>query len=73
MMREERLKILGAETVAAIHRRVAAAPPPPPELIAELRPILAPAMEVVLAREAEAARRGRDGRGFTPPDTVFGG
>lgn len=56
MTQEERLKILGAEAVAAIHRRVAAAPPPSPEVTAELRPILAPAMARVRARRAESAR-----------------
>lgn len=42
MTREERLKILGPDTVAEIHRLVEAAPPPTPEGIEELRRILAP-------------------------------
>jgi len=39
MTREERLAILGPETVAAIHERVALAPDPSPELVEELRRI----------------------------------
>lgn len=41
----DHLRILGAETLAEIHLRVAAAPPPDAEVIAELRPILAPAYQ----------------------------
>ena len=41
MTRAERLAILGADTVAAIHARVALAPEPPDELIEELRRIMA--------------------------------
>ncbi|GAA0704472.1 hypothetical protein GCM10010193_69320 [Kitasatospora atroaurantiaca] len=54
MTREERLRILGAATVAEIHRQVAAVPPPPPELIDVLRPVLAPAMERAMATSREA-------------------
>lgn len=49
MTRAERLAILGPATIAAIHRRVAQAPPPPPEVLAELRPMLAPALAEVRA------------------------
>lgn len=38
--REERLAILGAETVAAIHARVAQAPEPSDELVEALRRIM---------------------------------
>ncbi len=51
MTREERLAILGPEDVANARRRAAAAPPPTPDLCATLRPILAPAMDRVLAAE----------------------
>ncbi len=54
MNREERFRILGAETIAEIHRLVAAAPPPSPELLAELRPILAPALARVRVERATA-------------------
>jgi hypothetical protein len=47
MTPEGHLKILDAETIAKIRCRVAAAPAPSPEVIAELRPIPAPAMAVV--------------------------
>ncbi|GAA2112627.1 hypothetical protein GCM10009759_55570 [Kitasatospora saccharophila] len=57
MTREERLAILGPDDVAAARRRAAAAPPPTPELCATLRPILAPAMNRVLAAEAAAAQQ----------------
>lgn len=40
MTREERLAILGAETVAAIHARVAEAPEPSDELTNRLRRIM---------------------------------
>ncbi|MFD7876265.1 hypothetical protein ACFV5G_19530 [Streptomyces sp. NPDC059766] len=40
MTREERLAILGPETVAAIHERVAQAPDSSPELVEELRRIM---------------------------------
>ncbi|MFG2637840.1 hypothetical protein ACGFX8_29075 [Streptomyces sp. NPDC048362] len=39
MTREELLAILGAETVAAIHTRVAEAPEPSEELVNKLRRI----------------------------------
>ncbi|WP_435279102.1 hypothetical protein [Streptomyces sp. 1222.5] len=41
MTRAERLAILGADTVAAIHARVALAPEPTDELVEELRRIMA--------------------------------
>lgn len=40
MTREERLAILGPETVAAIHARVQLAPEPTDELVEELRRIM---------------------------------
>ena len=40
MTRAERLAILGADTVAAIHARVAQAPEPSDELVEKLRPIM---------------------------------
>ncbi|MEU5595724.1 hypothetical protein [Streptomyces sp. NPDC020298] len=40
MTREERLAILGPETVAAIRARVALAPEPTDELVEELRRIM---------------------------------
>jgi hypothetical protein len=48
----DHLRLLGPEVLAEISRRVAVAPPPSPELINELRPILAPAMQRVMARRA---------------------
>ena len=56
MTSEERLRILGADCVAEIHRIVAAAPPPPPEVIEELRQIFAPSVRRIAAREAAAAQ-----------------
>ncbi|MEN2423061.1 hypothetical protein AABB02_33735 [Streptomyces rimosus] len=41
----ERRRLLGTEVIARIHREVDAAPPPPPDVIAELRRILAPALD----------------------------
>ncbi|NUP73204.1 MAG: hypothetical protein HOQ07_00910 [Sinomonas sp.] len=41
MTRAERLAILGADTVTAIHDRVALAPEPTDELVEELRRIMA--------------------------------
>jgi hypothetical protein len=47
MTREERLAILGPDTVASIHARVKEAPEPSDELVAELRRIMTrPAGEV---------------------------
>jgi hypothetical protein len=40
MTREERLALLGPETVARIHQRVDEAPDPSPELVAKLRRIM---------------------------------
>ncbi|MEV8324614.1 hypothetical protein [Kitasatospora sp. NPDC056731] len=57
MTRAERLAILGAATVAEIHHRVEAAPPPTPELIAELRPVLAPALQRVRARRTASEQQ----------------
>lgn len=39
MTREERRALLGDDTIAAIHERVALAPDPSPELVEELRRI----------------------------------
>lgn len=53
MTRAERLAILGPETVAAIHARVALAPEPPEELVEELRRIIFnPARELPAPRPA---------------------
>ncbi|MEU1448722.1 hypothetical protein [Streptomyces mirabilis] len=50
MTREERLAILGPETVAKIHARVALAPEPTDELVEELRRIMTnPAGEIPTA------------------------
>ncbi|MFH9938533.1 hypothetical protein ACH4OT_04320 [Streptomyces murinus] len=40
MTRDERLALLGPETVAAIHARVAEAPEPSDELVSRLRRIM---------------------------------
>lgn len=50
----ERLRILGPECVAGIHRRMAASPPPPPpvEAIEELRMLIAPSVRAVAERRA---------------------
>lgn len=53
MTRAERLAILGPTAVAEIHRLVDAAPPPSPELLAELHPVLAPALARIRAARAE--------------------
>lgn len=53
MTPEEHLRILGPELLAEIRCRAAAAPPPTRELIDELRPILAPAMQRVKAKKAQ--------------------
>jgi hypothetical protein len=57
MTREERLKILGPDTVAAIKARVALAPEPTDELVEELRRIMThPAGEIpAAAPSADAA------------------
>jgi len=55
MTPEERLRILGPETLAEIDRRVAAAPPPPPELIEELRLLLAPALARLRASQTSGS------------------
>jgi hypothetical protein len=56
MTREERLKILGPETVAAIRARVALAPEPTDELVEELRRIMTrPAGPIPEARPAADA------------------
>lgn len=57
MTRDERLRILGAETVAEIHRLVDAAPPPTPEAIEDLRRIFAPIVARRHAREAANANQ----------------
>lgn len=54
MRAEERLRILGAATVAGIQRRVDAAPIPPDDALEELRSILAPALQRVRERRALA-------------------
>ncbi len=57
MTREERLAILGPETVAAIRERVAQAPDPTPELVEELRRIwTAPRDGAPAERPARAAK-----------------
>jgi hypothetical protein len=50
----EHVAILGPEFVAEMRRRAKAAPKPTAEHLAGLRPILAPAMDRVLARAARA-------------------
>jgi hypothetical protein len=61
MTREERLAILGPETVAAIRARVALAPEPPDELVEELRRIMTnPAGEIPAPRPAEDVRPAAD-------------
>ncbi|MFG3051799.1 hypothetical protein ACGFZP_12740 [Kitasatospora sp. NPDC048239] len=57
----DHLRLLGPQLLAEIRRRAAAAPPPSAEVVAELRPILAPAMARVnadlSARSTEAPTR----------------
>jgi len=56
MTREERLKILGPDTVAAIRERVALAPEPTDELVEKLRRIMTrPAGAIPEARPAADA------------------
>jgi hypothetical protein len=52
MTEAQRLAILGPDTMAEIRRRVAAAPPPSAELLAELRPVLAPALQRTRLRQS---------------------
>lgn len=59
MTREERLRILGADTVAEIHQMAAALPPPPPEVLEELRDLFAPALQRSRQRQS-APRHSRD-------------
>jgi hypothetical protein len=57
MTREERLAILGPETVAAIRARVALAPEPTDEVVEKLRRIMTnPAGEFPAPRPAEDVR-----------------
>jgi hypothetical protein len=57
MTREERLAILGADTVAAIRERVALAPDPTDELVEKLRRIMTcPAGEIPEPAPADAVR-----------------
>lgn len=57
MTREERLAILGPETVAAIHARVKEAPEPSDEVVEKLRRIMTnPAGEIPAPRPAPDAR-----------------
>lgn len=57
MTREERLAILGPDTVARIHARVALAPEPSDELVEELRRIMTnPAGEAPETEPAEDVR-----------------
>ncbi|WP_020116758.1 hypothetical protein [Streptomyces canus] len=61
MTREERLAILGPETVAEIHARVKAAPEPSDELVEELRRIMTnPAGEIPAPRPAPDVRPAAD-------------
>ena len=61
MTREQRLAILGPETVAAIHARVKEAPEPTDELVEELRRIMTrPAGEIPASRPAEDVRPAAD-------------
>lgn len=61
MTREERLAILGPETVAKIRARVALAPEPPDELVEELRRIMTnPAGEIPAAQPADIAPAAAD-------------
>ncbi|MGW6924465.1 hypothetical protein ACWGA9_24790 [Streptomyces sp. NPDC054950] len=56
MTREERLAILGPDTVAAIHAQVKEAPDPTPELVEELRRIMTnPGGEIPAPRPAGGA------------------
>ena len=56
MTDEERLAILGADTVAAIRARVKEAPEPSDELVEELRRIMTnPAGDIPVASPADAA------------------
>ena len=54
MKPEERLRILGAECVAGIHRRMATVPPPSPEIVEILRQLFAPAVAKLQAEAKEA-------------------
>lgn len=54
MTSEERLRILGPQVVAQIHRRVAQAPPPSVEFVEWLRRFSAPAVANVIAEERQA-------------------
>ncbi|MFJ8995546.1 hypothetical protein ACIRQH_34720 [Streptomyces sp. NPDC102279] len=57
MTREERLAILGPDTVAAIKARVALAPEPTDELVDRLRRIMTnPGGEIPAPRPASTAR-----------------
>ena len=61
MTREERLAILGPDTVAAIHARVALAPEPTDELVEELRRIMThPAGEIPAPPPAADVRPAAD-------------
>jgi hypothetical protein len=58
--REERLAILGPETVAKIRARVALAPEPSDELVERLRRIMTnPGGEIPVARPADEATEGQ--------------
>ena len=55
MTRDERLAILGAQTVADIHRDLESVPPPDVELIELLRRIFSPAGTAAVPQEQAAA------------------
>ena len=60
MTREERLAILGPETVAKIRARVALAPEPSDELVERLRRIMTnPGGEIPAPRPADEATEGQ--------------
>lgn len=54
---EARLRILGPEAVAEIHRYVATVPPPDAETVEEIRQIFAPAVQRLALKRAAAQHR----------------